>query len=432
MEALKAANDALREAASSSSERLERTVEALRIAGSNAANARADADAAEAYASSLATQLKTLRNTIDETKRASQSLAEEHQVIAEASRSLETKVLQRETEHVRFQHEIQALREACDVETKRVLACNSRIEELRLELEERNLELDSVRKEVGDYTAVEDARKARSERVETELRETKTMLVGAASAAAETEATMSSLRETIDRLKTENQKLHEGTENAQSRARKEQERLQAALAKVEKEAQDYRIERTSHENEMKQLRSEKQLAEKQVSQLKTRVIGLERKLKDTACVVSPSPTINIGNTNSGAGTTGRTVPFRIPPLTPGKEGYRPTRNNAGTFNRMTTTAKRTTAKATSNGLDSPSSRSSAGGSIAHTTGTCCLCLNPASGMMKTCQCGNKACKKRAHSTCIASVAASMGGSHRGDGTLAASATRSVILCDRES
>ena len=58
------ANSALRDASAVSSARLETLSEALRIAGEKAANARADADAAEARAASLSNQLKTFQNVL--------------------------------------------------------------------------------------------------------------------------------------------------------------------------------------------------------------------------------------------------------------------------------------------------------------------------------------------------------------------------------
>jgi hypothetical protein len=47
----------------------------LRIASTNAANARTDADTAEAYAASLASQLESLRHIVQETKRATEDIA---------------------------------------------------------------------------------------------------------------------------------------------------------------------------------------------------------------------------------------------------------------------------------------------------------------------------------------------------------------------
>ncbi len=98
-----AANTSLRESAKATNDRMERTVEALRIASTNAANARTDADTAEAYAASLASQLESLRHIVQETKRATKILHDEHAQVAAATRSVESKLLMRETELLHLQ-----------------------------------------------------------------------------------------------------------------------------------------------------------------------------------------------------------------------------------------------------------------------------------------------------------------------------------------
>ena len=56
----------------------DRTTEALQIAGSNAANARAEADASNARAESLSGQLNDLHSVIEETKRGMEVVRSEH------------------------------------------------------------------------------------------------------------------------------------------------------------------------------------------------------------------------------------------------------------------------------------------------------------------------------------------------------------------
>jgi len=56
----------------------DRTTEALQIAGSNAANARAEADASNARAESLSGQLNDLQSVIEETKRGMEVVRSEH------------------------------------------------------------------------------------------------------------------------------------------------------------------------------------------------------------------------------------------------------------------------------------------------------------------------------------------------------------------
>ena len=56
----------------------DRTTEALQIAGSTAANARAEADASNARAESLSGQLNDLQSVIEETKRGMEVVRSEH------------------------------------------------------------------------------------------------------------------------------------------------------------------------------------------------------------------------------------------------------------------------------------------------------------------------------------------------------------------
>ena len=58
--------------------KVDRTVEALQIAGTNAANARAEADASNARAESLSVQLNDLQSVIEETKRGMEVVRREH------------------------------------------------------------------------------------------------------------------------------------------------------------------------------------------------------------------------------------------------------------------------------------------------------------------------------------------------------------------
>jgi len=58
--------------------KIDRTLEALQIAGGNAANARAEADASNARAESLSVQLNDLQSVIEETKRGMEVVRREH------------------------------------------------------------------------------------------------------------------------------------------------------------------------------------------------------------------------------------------------------------------------------------------------------------------------------------------------------------------
>ena len=406
--AMAAANASLREAALAHSERMERTVEALRIAGTNAANARADADAAEACAASMATQLQALKDVVDETKRASQVLYKEHEQVSAGARSMEAKLLQRETELARAQKEQRQWME----EKEKMKSFTSKLQEEKKTLEQEvnrlTEELHEMKHQADEYAAVEQARKDRAAMVEKELREARTMLMEATSAAAETESTAAVLNDTIKGLEEENKTLHETLETIQAKAREENERLNDSLTKAEKEAQSLRIKAASHEEDIHRMRMDKSASEKEVSKLKTKVSGLERRLKDATSYAStlalddasdsqPGEASNTAST-SRAGRNG--VAFAIPPLnaanTPASSKAKENRTNRVTPG---------TAKATK----------------------CCICKQNASGFVKSCQCGKPSCQLRAHATCItASNLAPPSVSHPGTPAL----RPPVLLCGR--
>lgn len=405
-----AANTSLREAAAAHSERMERTVEALRIAGTNAANARADADAAEACAASMATQLQALKDVVDETKRASQILYKEHEDVSAGARSMEAKLLQRETELARAQKEQRTWME----EKEKLKSFTNKLQEEKKTLEQKvqslTEELHEMKYQADEYAAVEQARKDRAAMVEKELREARTMLTEATSTAAETESTVAVLNETIQGLEEENKTLHETIESVQAKAREENERLNDSLTKVEKEAQSLRVKAASHEEEIHRIRMDKSASEKEVAKLKTKVTSLDRRLKDATSYASTLASDDAGGSQPGeapnttstsrAGRSGGGVAFAIPPLnatnTPAMSKAKENRSN-----RVTPA----TTKATK----------------------CCICKQNASGFVKSCQCGKPSCQLRAHSTCISnSNMAPPSVSHPGTPAL----RPPVLLCGR--
>lgn len=376
-----AANASLREAASASSERMERTVEALRIASTNAANARADADAAEACAASMATQLQALRDVVDETKRASQVLYKEHEQVAAAARSMEAKLLQRETELARSQKEQRQWMEEKEQTKKRTLKLQSENKSLEHEMEFLTEELQEMKHQVDEHAAVEQARKDRAAMVEKELREAKTMLIEATSTAAETEATATVLNDTLHDLENENKTLHETIEKLQVKAREDNEHLQESLGKAEKEAQSLRIKAASHDEDIQRIRMDRAAGEKEVTKLKSKVSSLERRLKDAtsyAPSISPDDTAetqHLYNEQSTSTSRARGVSFSIPPLTANTPANSNKLKESHRTNRVT-----------------PGATKSA---------TCSICSQAAVGFMKSCQCDKPSCQLRAHSSCIA-------------------------------
>lgn len=358
--AMMAANTSLRESANASNERLERTVEALRLAGANAANARADADAAEAYAASLASQLESLRHVVHETKRAAKILQDEHEQVAAATRSVESKLLKSETELFHLQKDRKTILSDQDQLRQITKEMTQEKNKLLSELGCLSERIKTLGREIEDRDALEESRKDRSATIEKELRDARSLLVVASSNAAETETTTSALKETIETILQENQSLHAKMEEFQRRSRTSEERLQDSLVKSENTAQSLRIEAASHDEQLNQLLSEKAGCEKQIHQLKARITKLEARLKDTSAFLSSPPaTRTVGGEPSTERST-RTFEFSVPSLVLTK---------------------------------SPSISKSR---------QCCVCLKVASGLMKSCQCGKPSCDMRAHSTCLGS------------------------------
>jgi len=360
--ALTVANTSLRESTAASNDRMERVTDALRIAGQNSASARCDADAAESYASSLATQLESLRSVVDETKRATESLYQEHELISQAARSLETKLLQRETEFYRSQKERKQLVEEQEKLRLKAKSAEDERKQLESKLECYLQELSHSKRNIQGRDAVEQARKDRSSMVEKELREARSTLVDAASTAAETETTTSVLKGTIQELQKENTSLHEGIRDMQDKSRHEQQRLHESLGNAERECQSLRVKAASHDEEVQHLRSEKNSCEKQVTQLKIRITNLERRLKDATSLMYPPP-IEEAPASTKKDTPDHRKPFYIPPLTPARD---------------VSTA-----------------------SCTPKSSICSICSKAASGMMKSCQCGLRGCDRRAHASCVA-------------------------------
>jgi hypothetical protein len=252
--------------------------------------------------------------------------------------------------------------------------------------------------------AMERARKERADKVEHEWRQAQIMLVEATGGQAQAEQTQALLKETILELQCANKSLHENSWQQQESSRKEKDRLHDALTKAEKEAQQLRIQEEASGEDMQRLRLDKMAAEKQVSQLKSRVAGLERRLKDAAAspggLVSPDASSN--NTNDAISTICVGL---------------------GTPNDTTSNAS---GSSSINGLGyslpplSGSSRLSLGGggqensnNVVAPTKSCSICCKAAFGLMKSCQCGQSGCDKRAHITCASRINPGPSVSHPG-------------------
>jgi hypothetical protein len=398
----------LREEASSSQNRLERTVAALRIAGSNAAKARADADTAEATAQGLSQSLQSLESVVTETKRACQMLQQEQTLVSTSATSIQAKLLHKEADLARAHKEITAMRGSLRSLESGAARWKQDRQALVQTSQHQQQELTRLEHAQMERDAMERARKERADKVEHEWRQAQSMLVDATGGQAAAEQTQALLKETILELQCANKNLHGELWQQQESSRKEKDRLHDALTKAEKEAQQLRIQDEASGEDMQRLRLDKMAAEKQVSQLKSRIVGLERRLKDVASgsVVSPDAASN-NNTNSA-----------ISDICIGLGAPNDTSSNSGGSGSI-------------NGLGfslpplSGSSRLSLGGSGSGTgqensnnvtvvpAKSCSICFKAAFGLMKSCQCGQSDCAKRAHIHCASRINPGPSVSHPG-------------------
>lgn len=372
--ALKAANDSMREDVASNQQRLDRTVEALRLAGSNATNARADAEAAEATAANLAQTLQSLQTVVSETKRTAQVLHAEHQEVADSAASMEARLVQKEADLVRSLKEVKSLRNSNDdLEASRQAWEEKRIA-LEHSVEAQKLELARFHRDTKEREALELARKERADKVEVELHAAQAMLVEATTGQAHAEETKIALEGTLAALQKANKDLHQHLSKVQETATKECERLSQALSKAEKEVQQLRIEAEAKQEELRRHELDKEGAEKQISQLKGRLSSMEKRIQDASHVGVSPPGVIETNVGEAPSSFAFTLPsFAEDPLAIAQSGPS---NNA------------------------PS-------------GTCSICFKASFGIMKACQCGKPLCNKRAHVSCANRIQPGPSVSHPG-------------------
>jgi hypothetical protein len=401
----------LREEASSSQNRLERTVAALRIAGSNAAKARADADTAEATAQGLSQSLQSLESVVTETKRACHMLQQEQTLVSTTATSIQAKLLHKEADLARAHKEIYAMRGSLRSLESGAARWKQDRQALVQTSQQQQQELTRLEHAQTERDAMERARKERADKVEHEWRQAQSMLVDATGGQAAAEQTQALLKETILELQCANKNLHGELWQQQESSRKEKDRLHDALTKAEKEAQQLRIQDEASGEDMQRLRLDKMAAEKQVSQLKSRIVGLERRLKDVASgsVVSPDAASNgNGNNNTNSAISDICIGLGAPNDTSSSSGGGGSTNGLGFSlpplsgsSRMSLGSSGSTGQENSNNVTVVPAKS------------CSICFKAAFGLMKSCQCGQSDCAKRAHIHCASRIHPGPSVSHPG-------------------
>ena len=430
------ANSALRDASITTTARMQTLSEALRIAGEKAANARADAEASEVRASSLASQLKNFKNVLDETKRTVETIRAEHDDVSSAARDLEAKLLQKESELSRIERQKaksdKEHRDRC-VELKDLKETESLLTE---HLGKRNDELAKLKKIILEREHIEKARLEMTDRLEQELRKSRSIIVELTSSAAETESTATELQETIQALQEANESLHDKIKENSEKAEKEKEKLHESLTEAENEAQNLRLKAAVDDEELQKVRLDKNSNEKEVQQLKIRLSNLDRRLAKANSVGVISPGDELGDVSSLHSDLNSVTPssLALPYKTPGK--VLSTKSPHEQFSipklksispRVPSSLSNTSASMEKVNRPVSSSNSSSNNRRRPVQTNCSICFKASYGIMKACQCGDPNCALRAHATCISGKNPLPSVSHPGNPSPALPA----ILCLRK-
>ena len=207
-----------------------------------------------------------------------------HILVSRASRSIEGRLIQVESELIR------AARAKKDAEAERdfLKTRTEKSEKLARELQDKvdddHDEIRVLKKDILELEELERTRQDRTNRIESEFQEARTGLLEATCAAAEAESTVTSLRSVIEELRRENVCLHEQIESSRDNQSKERSKQNEALTQAERNAQKWKMKVEDGEEEIRKLKIEKTTAEKQVAVEKSRVANMERRLSDTGKV----------------------------------------------------------------------------------------------------------------------------------------------------
>eukprot|EP01082_Thalassiosira_pseudonana_P003670 g3384.t1 g3384 contig12:1969876-1972444(+) len=437
-------NSAAHQTAIQLQSKIDRTLEALQIAGTNAVNARAEADAADARAESFASQLNDLQSIIEETRRGMEVVRHEHDEVSGAARSVEGRLIQVESELTRAARVKQDAEDERNVLKSRAEKSEQLARVLQEKVEDYEHEVRLLKKDLVEMGDLEKVRSDRTHRIERELQDARGTLLEATSAAAEAESTVTSLRSGIEELRKENESLYVKMHNHRDSLSKDRSKQNEALMAAEKEVQKYKMKCEEEEESANRLSMEKTTAEKTVEQLKTRLANVERRLNDanketsvrsgatvtpvaTSSAATPNMT-KLGLINSfGARESGiemdTTKERKYVTNLPMRETQRTSQSDSSSrqvsytpSNSMHAMGKDDRFRMHRHSM-SREMPYGAKRKVSKST-TCCICLQEASGMMKNCQCDKINCDMRAHMTCIASK--------KGDNR---SASAPAVLCD---
>jgi len=375
--ALEASNESLRDQVTSSQTRLDRTVQALRLAGTNAAKARDDADAAEATAANLAVSFEALKTVVEETKRASLLLHREHGNVSDAANAAQQELLHKQEQLAYAQLETEKLKKSYAGLKGEAGSWKKERAALKEQISNKERLEEELKRKISGLEAECSARSERASSLVKEVQSARKLLLEATTQQKQAQATETSLKASLKEVQTANQDLHAKLATVAEQSRLEKKRLSDELYATQKKLQENRLESEAVLEKQQVLEDEKTRGEKQVVLLKRRVASLESRLEQiTLSSLALSSPLHVpavsggtdialdGLTASSVGNgTSSTKPFFLPPL-----------QNGGATNNQ-------------NGNPSDSADS-----------YCVICARKSFGLMKTCQCG-KDCQKRVHVNC---------------------------------
>jgi len=439
-------NSTLRDASVASSSRIETITEALRIAGQNAANAKADADAAEEKSASLQNQMKSMQTIVNETKRSCEIVRKEHDTIASASRELEGNLRQAKSELGRIHKEKRKFEDERDHLRKDMDKLEQVRVDIQRQLDDKMCDISRMKRILSEKEIMDKSRIDRTHRAENELRDVKAILIEATSTATESESTITLLNASIKELQRENKSLHDKISDAMNISAKDRLRFQEVLSESEREVQMLRMKATNDGEEMQRLKLDQASCEKENLQLKKRINNLERLLTKSSSITNTDELIisDYGHEHSKVAlkdttnmqsfdiekdkTSSITETLLVPkscmnmnninrktPIHQSKTMKVTVRDNTNMY--LSEDNKDWTGRSSSTNVKLsmpfsekenisdckyPSSNTNRIPlvSVALNQEKCCICHKSAYGIMKFCQCGRPDCDKRAHASCL--------------------------------
>ena len=179
MEILQGENSTSQDANTHLKMKIDRTLEALQIAGANAANARAEADASNARVESLTGQLNDLQSVIEETKRGMEVVRREQDEVSRSARSIEKQYIHMESELVRAARVKKDAVEERDSLKRRAEMSEKLARELQDEVDNYRDEVRTMKKDLLEMEELERIRSDRTRSIKFEVKDARAGLLEA-------------------------------------------------------------------------------------------------------------------------------------------------------------------------------------------------------------------------------------------------------------